>query len=50
MIGYDESEQLDVEPARFFVRVVRREKRRCRGCRNGGVMMPELAPRIIEKG
>lgn len=48
LIGYDESEQLDVEPARFFVRVVKREKRSCRGC-EGGVVMAELAPRIIEK-
>lgn len=50
LIGYDESEQLDVEPVRYFVRVVKREKRSCRGCGTGGVMMPELAPRIIEKG
>lgn len=50
LIGYDESEQLDVEPARFFVRVVKREKRSCRECCAGAVVMPELAPRIIEKG
>ena len=51
LIGYDESEQLDVEPARFFVRVIKREKRSCRrGCSAGTVLMPELAPRIIEKG
>jgi transposase len=49
LIGYDESEQLDVEPARYFVRVVKREKRSCRGCDGGAVVMPELAPRIIEK-
>ena len=30
VIGYDESEQLDVEPARYFVRVTKREKRACR--------------------
>ena len=30
VIGYDESEQLDVEPARYFVRVIKREKRACR--------------------
>ena len=30
VIGYDESEQLDVEPARYFVRVMKREKRACR--------------------
>ena len=29
VIGYDESEQLDVEPARYFVRVTKREKRAC---------------------
>ena len=50
LIGYDESEQLDVKPARFFVRVVKREKRSCRECCAGAVVMPELAPRIIEKG
>ena len=32
VIGFDESEQLDVEPARYFVRVIKREKRACRGC------------------
>ncbi len=30
VIGYDESEQLDVEPARYLVRVTKREKRACR--------------------
>ena len=50
MIGYDESEQLDVEPARYFVRVIKREKRACRGCEKGAVTMAPLAPRIVEKG
>jgi transposase len=50
VIGYDESEQLDVEPARYFVRVIKREKRACRCCRTGTVTMPPLAPRIVEKG
>ncbi|MEO8053114.1 MAG: IS66 family transposase [Acidobacteriota bacterium] len=49
VIGYDESELLDVEPASYFVRVVKREKRACR-CPQGTVTMPELAPRIVEKG
>jgi transposase len=49
VIGYDQSEQLDVEPARYFVRVIRREKRVCRGCEQG-VHMAELPPRIVEKG
>ena len=50
MIGYDESEQLDVEPARYFVRVTKREKRACRRCSTGTVTMAPLAPRIVEKG
>ena len=50
VIGYDESEQLDVEPARYFVRVTKREKRACRCCQQGTVSMPELAPRIVDKG
>ena len=50
VIGYDESEQLDVEPARYFVRVIKREKRVCRGCQAGTVTMPPLAPRIVAKG
>ena len=32
VIGYDQSEQLDVEPARYFVRVTERETRACRRC------------------
>jgi len=35
VIGYDESEQLDVVPARHFVRVIKREKRACRCCEKG---------------
>lgn len=49
LIGYDESELLDMEPVRLFVRVVKREKRGCRQCKTG-VVMAELAPRIVEKG
>jgi transposase len=50
VIGYDESEQLEVVPARHFVRVIRREKRACRCCEKGAVTMAPLAPRIVEKG
>ena len=50
VIGYDESEQLDVEPARYFVRVTKRQKRACRGCERGTVVAAPLEPRIIEKG
>jgi transposase len=49
VIGYEESEQLDVEPARYFVSVVRREKRACRKCAQGVSAAPVPA-RIVEKG
>ena len=49
VIGYERSEQLDVEPARYFVTVTRREKRACRGCAEGVSAAP-LPERIIEKG
>jgi transposase len=48
VIGYDESEQLDVEPARYFVRVTKREKRACHRC--AAVIAAPLAERIVEKG
>ena len=48
VIGHDESEQLDVEPAKYFVRVTRREKRACRKCAMGVEAGP-LAPRILPK-
>jgi transposase len=50
VIGYDECEQLDVVPARHFVRVIKREKRACRCCEKGAVTMAPLAPRIVDKG
>jgi transposase len=49
-IGHDQSEVLDREPARYFVRVIKREKRVCRNCERPTVVMPELAPRIVPKG
>src|SRR6201996_4559385 len=48
VIGYDTSEVLDREPARWFVRVRKREKRSCGKC--SAIQMPPLAPRIVEKG
>jgi len=48
VIGYDTSEVVDHEPAKWFVRVTKREKRACGKC--SGVQMLELAPRIVEKG
>src|SRR5215471_6954850 len=49
IIGYEISEQLEVEPAQYFVQVTKREKRACR-CGRGGVMTAPVAKRIIEKG
>ena len=50
VIGHDESEVLDKEPVKFFVRVTRREKRACRQCEQATVVAAPLPDRIIEKG
>ena len=50
VIGYEQSEQLDVAPAQYFVRVIKREKRACRTCEEQGVRCAPLPARIIEKG
>lgn len=49
VIGYEQGEQLDVEPARYFVLVTKREKRACRSCEVGGVTAAPLPARIIDK-
>ncbi|MDZ4063154.1 MAG: IS66 family transposase [Coriobacteriia bacterium] len=49
VIGYDQSEQLDVEPAKYFVLVTKREKRACRRCEQGGVVAAAAPVRIIDK-
>ena len=49
VIGYEESSHLDVEPAKYFVLVTKREKRACRSCEDLGVVSAPLPPRIIEK-
>lgn len=50
VIGYDESQVLDVEPVHYFVQVTKREKRACRHCAQRSVVAAPLAPRIIAKG
>jgi transposase len=50
VIGYETSEQLDVEPAKYFVLVTKREKRACQHCEHGGVAAAPAPARIIEKG
>ena len=49
VIGYEESSQLDVEPAKYFVLVTKREKRACRSCEEPGVVSAPLPRRIIER-
>ncbi len=46
VIGYEESSQLDVEPAKYFVLFTKREKRACRSCEELGVSSAPLPPRI----
>ena len=50
VIGYETGEQLDVEPAKYFVVVTKREKRACQHCEQGGVASASAPARIIEKG
>src|SRR5208337_4557475 len=45
VIGYEESSQLDVEPAKYFVLVTKREKRACRSCEELGVASAPLPQR-----
>ena len=49
VIGYESSERLDVEPAKYFVRVTKREKRACGHCGEGGVKTAPVAPCIVDK-
>jgi transposase len=41
---------LDVEPAKYFVAVIKREKRACRRCQQGGVATAPVPARIVDKG
>jgi len=50
VIGYEKTEILDVEPAKYFVRVLLREKRACRDCEEMGVATAAMPVRIVEKG
>lgn len=50
VIGYEESERLDVEPVKFFVIVTQREKRACANCKQGGVATAPAPVEIVEKG
>jgi transposase len=49
LIGYEQSEHLEVEPAKYFVVVTKREKRACKACEEQGVKGAPLPARIIDK-
>jgi transposase len=49
LIGYEESEVLDVKPAEYFVRVTKREKRACKRCEEFGVVVASVPESIISK-
>jgi transposase len=49
VIGYEESEVLDVRPAEYFVTVIKREKRACRQCKENGVSTAATPERIVSK-
>ena len=50
LIGYEVTERLDRVPARYLVKVIKREKRACPACEEGGVATAALPPQIIPKG
>ena len=49
VIGYEQSEYLDREPAKYFVVVTKREKRACKACEEGGLRTAPAPTRIIDK-
>jgi transposase len=49
VIGFVESERLDLEPARYFVLVTKREKRACKHCPDSGVVAAASPARIVDK-
>ena len=50
-IGYEEKGVLEIEPARYFVHVIKREKLARHKCPEGGVVTAAAGgPRIVEKG
>ncbi len=49
VIGYEQTEVLDVKPAEYFVTVLKREKRACGNCVEQGVQTAVAAQRIAPK-
>ena len=49
VIGYEQTELLDVKPAEYYVRVIKREKRACKSCNGQGVETAAAPERICPK-
>jgi transposase len=49
VIGHEETEVLDVRPAEYIVRVIKREKRACVDCNEQGVQTAPAPERIVAK-
>ncbi len=49
VLGYEETEVLDVRPAEYFVRVIKREKRACKQCSEQCVRTAGAPERIVPK-
>jgi transposase len=50
VFGYETTERLHREPTKYFVNVLKREKRACPRCEEMGVTTAPLPPQIIAKG
>jgi transposase len=49
VIGYEQTGVLDVCPAEYYVKVIRRERRACRNCEEQGVQTAPVLERIVAK-
>ncbi len=50
VIGYEETEKLEYQPADLYLRVIRRPKLACAKHEEAGVVSPELPPQVLDKG
>lgn len=50
VIGYEETEKLEYQPASAYVRVIRRPKLVCKKHEEAGVTSPDLPPQVLHKG
>lgn len=50
IIGYEETEKLEYQPANCFLRVIRRPKLVCKDHEEAGVVTPDLPAQVVHKG